>query len=235
MGFLGLFKKKYAFDDGVLQGAVDSHSHILFGVDDGISTLEDSLGVLSFLESVGIRHVWCTPHIMDDLATPTEMLKTRFQELQQAYTGKIELHLAAEYMLDSEFEKRLEQRDILMIDDDMVLVETSMNVPPFNFKDLIRRMMSMGYRPLLAHPERYRYLALNDYQELRTLGVYFQLNLPSLVGYYGETARKKALQLLKNGLYNRVGSDCHRLHAIRDQYSREDLTTEINEQLKQLL
>lgn len=235
MGFLGFFKKKYSFENGMLQGAVDCHSHILYGVDDGISTLEDSLAVLSFLESVGIKQVWCTPHVMDDLATPTEKLKTRFQELQQAYTGNVELQLAAEYMLDSEFENRLEKRDLLTLDDELLLVETSMNVPPFNFKDLLRRIMANGYRPLLAHPERYRYLEMKDYQELNSLGVYFQLNLPSLVGYYGETAKKKAQQLLKSGLYNRVGSDCHRLHAIRDQYSREILTTEINEQLRKLL
>ena len=235
MGFLGLFKKKYSLENGVLQGADDCHSHILFGVDDGICTKEDSIGVLSYLESVGIKQVWCTPHVMDDLATPTEKLQIRFHELQKAYTGNIELHLAAEYMLDSEFEKRLDQRDLLTIDDDLLLVETSMNVPPFNFKEMLSRIMSSGYRPLLAHPERYRYLEMKDYQELNSLGVYFQLNLPSLVGYYGETAKKKAQQLLKKGLYNRVGSDCHRLYAIKDQYSREMLTTEIYEQLSKLL
>lgn len=235
MGFLDLFKRKMSLSDGVLQGATDSHSHVLFGVDDGIKTLEDSLAVLSFLETLGIQHLWCTPHIMDDLATPTEALKARFQELQQAYKGNIQLHLAAEYMLDSEFERRLEQGDLLPIDRDIILIETSMNVPPYNFIEVIQNIMSKGYRPLLAHPERYRYLSMKDYEYLDSIGVFFQLNLPSLVGYYGDTARDKAVELLRKGMYKRIGSDCHRLQSIQEQYTRDALTAEINEQLRMLL
>ena len=235
MGFLDLFKRKMSLSDGVLQGATDNHSHVLFGVDDGIKTLEDSLAVLSFLETLGIQHLWCTPHIMDDLATPTEALKARFQELQQAYKGNIQLHLAAEYMLDSEFERRLEQGDLLPIDGDIILIETSMNVPPYNFIEVIQNIMSKGYRPLLAHPERYRYLSMNDYEYLDSIGVFFQLNLPSLVGYYGDTARDKAVELLRKGMYKRIGSDCHRLQSIQEQYTRDVLTAEINEQLRMLL
>ena len=235
MGFLNLFKRKNSLSDGVLQGSTDSHSHILFGVDDGIKTLEDSLAVLSFLETLGIQHLWCTPHIMDDLATSTETLKARFQELQQAYKGPIQLHLAAEYMLDSEFERRLEQEDLLTIDGDTILIETSMNVPPYNFIEIIQSIMSKGYRPLLAHPERYRYLAMKDYEFLDSIGVFFQLNLPSLVGHYGDTARDKAVELLRKGMYKRIGSDCHRVQSIQEQYTRDALTAEINEQLRRLL
>lgn len=235
MGFLNIFKRKNSFSDGVLQGATDSHSHILFGVDDGIKTLEDSLAVLSFLETLEIRHLWCTPHVMDDLATSTEALQVRFQELQQAYKGPIQLHLAAEYMLDSEFERRLEQDDLLTIDGQTILVETSMNVPPHNFMEVIQNMMNKGYRPLLAHPERYRYLSMKDYEYFDSIGVHFQLNLPSLVGYYGDSAREKATELLRRGMYKRIGSDCHRLQSIRDQYTRDALTAEINEQLRRLL
>lgn len=235
MGILGFLKRKYALSDGVLAGATDSHSHILFGVDDGIATLEDSLAVLALEESVGIKEVWCTPHVMDDLSNTTASLKERFQELQQAYKGPIKLHLAAEYMLDSEFERRLSKGDLLTIGDSHLLVETSMNVPPYNFMEILQEIMAKGYRPLLAHPERYRYLQMKDYQYLDSLGVHFQLNLPSLVGYYGESAQKKAKDLLRNGWYRRLGSDCHRLHSLQEQLDREVLTSDINEQLRQLL
>lgn len=235
MGILGFLKKKYSLSDGVLSGATDSHSHILFGVDDGIATLEDSLAVLALEESVGIKDVWCTPHVMDDLSNTTESLKERFQELQQAYKGPIRLHLAAEYMLDSEFERRLDQDDLLTIGDSLLLVETSMNVPPYNLGEIFQKIMSKGYRPLLAHPERYRYLQMKDYEQLDSLGVYFQLNLPSLVGHYGESVQKKAKALLKNGWYKKLGSDCHRLQSLREQLDREVLTSDINEQLRQLL
>ena len=204
-------------------------------MDDGIATLEDSLAVLALEESVGIKEVWCTPHVMDDLSNTTESLKERFQQLQQAYKGPIKLHLAAEYMLDSEFERRLAQGDLLTIGDSLLLVETSMNVPPYNFGEILQEIMAKGYRPLLAHPERYRYLQMKDYQHLDSIGVHFQLNLPSLVGYYGESAQKKAKDLLRNGWYKRLGSDCHRLHSLQEQFDREVLTSDINEQLRQLL
>ena len=235
MGFLRFLKRKYSLSDGVLQGATDSHSHILFGLDDGVRTLEDSLGVLTYLESIGIKRLWCTPHIMDDLATPTDVLRSRFHELKEAYTGSIELHLAAEYMLDGEFEKRLQQDDLLAMDNNHVLVETSMNIAPNNLMEILSEIISKGYSPLLAHPERYRYMSMSDYEYLDSIGVYFQLNLPSIVGYYGETAQQKAKLLLKKGLYKRFGSDCHRLSAIQSQYTRMALTKEINEQLTKLL
>ena len=235
MDFLGFLKRKYALSGGVLLGATDSHSHILFGVDDGITTLEDSLAVLALEESVGIKEVWCTPHVMDDLPTSTESLKERFQQLQQAYKGPIKLRLAAEYMLDSEFQRRLAQGDLLTIgEDSLLLVETSMNVPPYNFGDILQQIMAKGYRPLLAHPERYRYLQMQDYEHLDSIGVHFQLNLPSLVGYYGDTAQKKAKHLLRNGWYKKIGSDCHRLKSLQEHLDREVLTSDIKEQLRQL-
>ena len=113
MGFLNLFKRKNSLSDGVLQGATDSHSHVLFGVDDGIKTLEDSLAVLSFLETLGIQHLWCTPHIMEECANDTELLKARFEQLKVAYKGSVRLHLAAEYMLDTVFEQRFRDRELL--------------------------------------------------------------------------------------------------------------------------
>ena len=232
MSFLDLFRRKSSLASGVLEGTTDSHSHILFGVDDGIKTLEDSLAVLYFLESIGIKTLWCTPHIMDDLATPTQALKSRFQELQQEYKGNIKLHLAAEYMLDSEFEKRLEQGDLLTYDGQTVLVETSMNVPPQNFMEIIQNIMNKGYRPLLAHPERYRYLGMKDYEYLSSIGVHFQLNLPSLTGYYGESAYEKSHELLRKGMYHRIGSDCHRVQTVQEQYRREALTKETIKQIQ---
>ena len=74
----------------------DRHCHILFGVDDGVKTLEDSLAVLAYDEEVGIKEVWCTPHIMEDVPNTAGKLTKRFDELKAAYNGNIELHLAAE-------------------------------------------------------------------------------------------------------------------------------------------
>ena len=236
MGIFSIFgsKKQSLQSSGVLQGAKDVHSHILFGVDDGIKTLDDSLAVLRYEESLGINELWCTPHIMEDCANETKHLKARFAELCAAYNGSLSLHLAAEYMLDTVFEQRFKDRDLLTMENDTLLVETSTWTPPLGLYDTFREIQSAGYRPLFAHPERYRYLTEPSYERLRKLGIHFQLNLPSLVGFYGETAQRKAEWLLANGFYSEVGSDCHRLRLIQEQFERKALSKETIAQLTDL-
>ena len=226
--FFDIFRKrKSILSSDVLRGREDRHSHILFGVDDGLKNLEDSLEVLAYLETVGISDLWCTPHIMEDVPNSTEALKNRFAELQNAYKGPVRLHLAAEYMLDTVFAQRLQDRDLLTMDDDVVLVETSVWNPPTEFYAMLEDIKRAGYHPLLAHPERYRYLRDKDYGKLYSMGVAFQLNLGSLVGYYGETAETKAKMILAKGWYSHIGSDCHRLATLKDQYNRDSLTSDI--------
>ena len=229
MGLFSIFRKQKTSisDSGVLKGFCDCHTHLLPGVDDGVATIEQSLEVLAYMESQGVSQVWCTPHVMDDIPNPTELLLRKFEELKTAYKGNIKLNLAAEYMLDSEFERRLAEGDLLKMWDDVVLVETSTNIPPYNLLNLLENIMSKGYRPMLAHPERYRYMDVADYRHLREIGVYYQLNLPSVVGYYGETAANKALRLLREGSYYAVGSDCHKYSAILSQFNRAVLPDEV--------
>ena len=216
---LGLFsRKKSLIQSGLLKDAVDNHSHILPGVDDGVRTLEESLEILAFLEDTGFSSLWLTPHIMEDVPNTTEDLRRRFDALRESYQGPLHLHLAAEYMIDNLFEERLEAGDLLRHGGDRVLVETSTLFPPIGFWDIIDRMMRKGYVPLLAHPERYRYMEMKDYERLRSLGVLLQLNIPSLVGAYGESVQEKALRLLDKGMYVMAGSDCHRSRSVRRWY-----------------
>ena len=234
--FFDIFRKrKSILSSDVLRGREDRHSHILFGVDDGIKTLEDSLEVLAYLETVGISDLWCTPHIMEDVPNSTEALKHRFAELQNSYNGPIRLHLAAEYMLDTVFAQRLQDRDLLTMDDDVVLVETSVWNPPTEFYAMLEDIKRAGYHPLLAHPERYRYLRDKDYETLYSMGIGFQLNLGSLAGYYGETAEAKAKKILTKGWYSHYGSDCHRLATLKDKYNRDSLTSDIVNALEMMI
>ena len=236
MGFFGLFgaRKHSLSSSGFLHGTTDSHTHILFGVDDGVKTLEETLNVLKYQETLGIKEIWCTPHIMEDVANTTESLKSKFEELKAAYGGPIVLHLAAEYMLDTVFEQRFKDCDLLTMDNNTLLVETSAWTPPLGLYETLRDIQSAGYRPLLAHPERYRYLNEQSYEMLRKLGIHLQLNLPSLVGFYGETAMRKAQWLLENDFYSEIGSDCHRLRLIEEQYERKVLTKDVIAQLAKL-
>lgn len=210
-----LFKKNVPSlgESGIMTGLTDWHSHVLPGVDDGIRTMEDSLEVLRHFEAKGVETLWLTPHIMEDYPNTTESLRARFEELREAWSGRVALRLAAENMLDSLFEERLAAGDLLPIGEnaDHLLVETSYFSAPMDFDSMIDGIKSAGYYPLLAHPERYTYMDEKDYKRLRDKGVRMQLNYVSLVGGYGETARKKSVWLLKNGYIDVVGSDVHRL------------------------
>lgn len=204
-------KRTSLADSGIFRGFTDWHCHLLPSVDDGVQTMEESLQVLSLYEELGISEVWLTPHIMEDMPNRTADLKERFAELDAAYQGNITLHLAAENMLDNLFEERLAKNDLLPLGKDgrHLLVETSYFNPPMGLNNILLRIKAKGYVPILAHPERYVYMDESDYRQLKDLNVKFQLNLFSLTGAYGTGIRKKAGWLLKEGLYNLLGTDTH--------------------------
>lgn len=206
------FKKRITLrDSGIFNGFTDWHSHILPGVDDGVQTMEESLEILHLYEELGIKSVWLTPHIMEDMPNTTPQLQERFTELQEAYNGTVGLHLAAENMLDALFEERLEKNDLLPLGEnkDHLLVETSYFNPPMGLKNILLRIKAKGYYPVLAHPERYIYMDKVYYQELKDIGVKFQLNLSSLAGMYGKKVQENAEVLLKADMYEFDGCDTH--------------------------
>lgn len=199
-------------------GFTDWHCHVLPGVDDGVRTMAEALEVLEEYGRRGVAEVWLTPHIMEDIPNTTAALLERFSELQAAYSGPVRLHLAAENMLDSLFEERLEMGDLLPLGPggDHLLVETSYFSAPAGFHELLGRIRARGFHPVLAHPERYVYMEDGDYRRLREEGVKFQLNLPSLTGHYGPLARKKAERLRKAGCYEFEGTDLHRITTLKE-------------------
>ena len=336
---------------GILSGATDHHSHILPGVDDGVETMTEALRILATYEALGIKELWLTPHIMEDCPNSPQKLRARFEELKAAYNGSVELHLAAEYMIDNHLREQLkrlrhslegavqpepsqetpplfrgevvkdrrgeektkecptgaalgegdkttepqeaknspswgkreypkgegdeknlncqispnklrhslegrwhEQSEVTegsnatepqgvilptnncpscvrgasnaVAEGDRpheqespllpigksgkhILVETSYYNAPIKMRDTLQQIKSLGYHPLLAHPERYMYLNNAEYVKLHSEGVRFQLNLASLAGGYGKAVKKKAEWLLTNGFYTVAGSDLH--------------------------
>lgn len=197
---------------------VDVHSHILPSLDDGVANLQESMDVLSAMQSFGYKKIIATPHIMSDVYSYDILdIKARYKLLEDEVLKSnldIGISLAAEYYLDEFFMSNLQQ-NILAIDDKYILFETSYISKPMDFEDMVFYIKSLGYTPLMAHPERYRYIKeYKEYHSLKKMGILFQLDINSVVGYYGEDAYKKALFLIKNGLVDFVGSDIHKFNQI---------------------
>lgn len=235
MGFLFFKKRK---DDAnvfpgaaIFEGFTDWHSHILPGVDDGVRNIEESLAILAQYEEWGVHQVWLTPHIMEDMPNETDDLRARYEELKAAYAedhaarlaaadsdgagmlrrNPIILSLAAENMMDNLFKERLADNDLLPIGPkgNSLLVETSYFNPPMHLYATLEEIKEKGYEPILAHPERYVYMGMRDYDRLKGMGIKFQMNLFSQADRYGRSVHKKLLDLLDKHYYNYMGSDLH--------------------------
>ena len=136
-------------------------------------------------------------------------------------------------MLDNLFEERLAKNYLLPLGKEgrHLLVETSYFNPPMGLNNILIRIKSKGYVPVLAHPERYVYMDAGDYRQLKEMNVMFQLNLSSIVGGYGTEVKKKAEWLLKNGFYDLAGSDTHGLAVLEAVLCKQKLPQTGHEQV----
>lgn len=207
------FKKKKKLKELIPDNFTDIHSHILYGLDDGAKSLSDTQELLQSLKSFGFEQFVATPH-----TTPLVWENTKEGIVDQYEKVKAELDLsgdvlrvASEYLMDDSFLKRLEQEKLLTLKEQYVLVEMSYINPPIQLYEIIMQLLSQGYIPVLAHPERYNFYK-NDYEsfkKLKNAGCLFQMNLLSSVGYYGGDIAQIADYLLKEKMYDFVGSDVH--------------------------
>jgi len=214
---LQIFSKKQFLKD-LLEGFVDIHNHILPGIDDGAKNVKESLSLIKGLTELGIKQFIPTPHIMNDFYPNTdESIGDAYQlllgSLNKKLSNSITLNPAAEYMLDNNFEKLLDEGNLFTLKSKYVLIEMSYFQPPINLEQLIFKIKTKGYEPVLAHPERYAFYHnnLEYYKKLKTLGCYFQLNLLSLSTHYGKSVEKTANYLVEENLMDFAGTDTHNL------------------------
>lgn len=135
----GIFKSKYnLINSGLMKGMTDVHSHVLPGVDDGSPDINASLSLLRYMESIGLRKVWLTPHIMEDYPTPNKKLRQQLDVLKAAYSGPLDLRLSSEYMMDATFTNKLDG-EVLPLGSSHLLVETSYMYPPPGLPDILMK------------------------------------------------------------------------------------------------
>lgn len=213
-------KKRFLVD--ALHGFVDIHNHILPGIDDGAKTVEESITIIKEFGSIGVTNFIATPHIMADyypntVETIDNSMATLKSEMLRQNMESISIEAAAEHMIDANFENLLINDGILPLRSNHLLIEMSYLQPSLNFEEAIDKITSAGYFPILAHPERYRYLhgkrsVLKGYKKKNVL---FQLNLLSISDYYGKDIQKVAHDHLDNSLIDFIGSDIHTIKQLK--------------------
>lgn len=211
-----IFRKKHVAKVDLSALGTDMHSHLLPGIDDGSPDEATSLTLIRGLQQLGYRQFITTPHIMWDVhknnATTIGSAHSKLETAIQQESLSVPVKAAAEYYLDDHFDHLLsEDIPLLPVKDNLVLVEFSFVAPPRNLKDMLFELQIKGYKPILAHPERYNYLVSQKewYDELKEAGCYFQLNLLSLTGYYGKVTNELAQYLIKKKYIDLLGTDLH--------------------------
>lgn len=205
------FQKKNKVSDIEWLG-IDIHSHLLPGIDDGAKTMEDSLKYIHRLQELGFSKLICTPHIYSDIYPNTpETILPVLQSVQEQVKSAgitVELRAAAEYMAQSDF---VAAEGLLTISGNYILIEMSYLVETPNIEQIIFDLQVKGYQVILAHPERYNfYHKLPErYQRLKDSGCLMQMNLLSVLGYYGKSVQVIAESLLQKNFYDLAGTDLH--------------------------
>lgn len=194
---------------------VDMHSHLIPGIDDGAKTMEDSITLIKTLHGLGYTRLITTPHIMSDYYKNTpEIINAGLEQVREALKIEnipVEITAAAEYYIDDGFLQKLEEEKLMTFGDNHLLMEISYINPPDNLKQIFFRAQVLGYKPILAHPERYPfwYNNLDEYRTIRDTGVLLQLNLNSISGYYGPDAKRTGEKMIEMELIDMVGTDMH--------------------------
>ncbi|NCO52728.1 MAG: phosphoesterase [Deltaproteobacteria bacterium] len=214
----------------------DWHCHILPGIDDGAKTLDDAIAIASILVDNGFSEVYCTPHCMKGVFENTPEIVRQAVIALQAELDKVEiplkLHVGMEYFLDEFFPQQL-NNPLTLGNTNYLLVEAPIRADPKRIKDFLFTIRRRGCTPLLAHPERYEFLApaappqsffrrfkrrrkeehqierLDLVQELLGMGCFFQGNLGSFSGIYGTDVKIQAESFYRAGAYTCFGSDAH--------------------------
>ncbi len=210
-------KKKQKLDEVGKILDIDLHAHWLPGIDDGAKNIEQSIEMIRKYCELGYSRLVATPHIYSQFYFNDEdKIKSAFEKLKP-YTDElfpeIQLSYAAEYFLDDHFKTLLEQKRLLPVFENYVLVEQSFLAETSGLDQYFFDMQVKGYVPIFAHVERYIYYEnqLDRLISIRDSGVKFQVNLLSLAGKYGTRIQKQAWILVKNNLVDYWGSDAHAL------------------------
>lgn len=217
---LSYFKSKYFIKDLMPENYIDIHNHLLAGIDDGAKTREETNSLVFGMKELNIAGAISTPHTFHGLwNNTTSSIKNAFDTAIETDSNRTFLKgYASEYLLDASLIARINKEPLLCIKDNYILVELPFFNTPIDLFEMLFELKIKNYKIIMAHPERYRYFhkETKKFDKLKEYGVYFQLNLLSLTGYYGKEIKKMAEQLIVNDLYDFTGTDIHNEHHIEE-------------------
>jgi protein-tyrosine phosphatase len=194
----------------------DIHSHFIPGIDDGSPDMATTILMLEKMQALGFEKIITSPHVMSDFyQNSSETILKGLADVRRelkVLNINMKIDAAAEYYIDYEFEQKIGKEKFLTFGDNYILVELSFMEEPRNLFDIIFKLQLEGYKVVLAHPERYNYYTIKDYEELISRGVILQINLLSLIGYYSPLVKKKTESLINAGMVRLVGTDCHNMN-----------------------
>jgi len=194
----------------------DIHSHLIPGIDDGSKSMDESIAMIRTFSDLGYKKLITTPHIMKHRYPNTkESILEGLEAVQKAVAeAKIDMVIeaASEYYLDEHVMELVEKKEILTFGENYMLFEFSYVQAPHHLEEMIFEIKVAGYKPVLAHPERYVFMHsdFSKYESLKAKGVLFQMNIPSLGGYYSPAVAKVAKKIVAAGMVDFLGSDCHK-------------------------
>lgn len=210
------FSKKHDASLNLSRLGVDMHSHLLPALDDGLETMEQTIAFAKEMQQLGYKKLICTPHILPDVHNNSpETILPRLEEVRKAFKENeidMPIEAAAEYMVGPELHDTILRGDkLLTFGNNYILIEMSYAAPSQNIVQVIFDLKIKGYRPILAHPERYNYYLGNNeiYDDFLGRGCLLQVNLLSLTGFYGKPVQKAAEYLVKNKMISFIGTDMH--------------------------
>ena len=198
---------------------IDFHAHILPNIDDGSASMEESINLIKEAEQAGFTGIISTSHYLQNYYECDEAERRRIlaELANQVKVADVEaeipkLYLGSEIYISTDIVELLEEGKASTINGtNYVLFELPMNSKPLFAKEVVYKLIENGYKPIIAHPERYSYVKedIEFVRELKSMGALFQSNYGSVIGMYGGSAKKTLKKLLKEDLISFLGSDVH--------------------------
>jgi len=211
---------------------VDIHSHILYGLDDGARTLDDSVEMLRLAAESGTTDIVATPHANTEFTFDPDLIGRRIAEVQAAAGPVPRIHRGCDFHLTLENINDALQNPAKYAVNHLsyLLVEFSDLLIPRTTQDIFDRLQGAGLTPIITHPERNGLLhsRLDQLSSWVERGALVQVTAGSLLGTFGKAARSVATDLMNRRLVHFVASDAHdtkyRTPALRDAYQHVEKT-----------